>query len=402
MSPTPPLEGTQPHAAVPSSNDSPLSLDLPDLSRTGNSYKEYIEKELIRVIGALGGRSNRGGDTTSTPSNEDLQVRLDSLLNWLETCPDIPPDLKRTKISPALERVFFPAYVRSQMYFSENFKDRAAAMHQRFADEDTDKDLVVEDDGETEDSATETPTSSATPAASVLKRKRSSATAAADAQHSVRIRLPPLNHPIFGRKGIMKGVAIKRGGRKSYLVNPQYMRDKRRTAVLGDNGLAVGDWWPLQVVALFNGAHGSMMGGISGSKSKGAISIVVSGTYEDLDRDEGDILYYSGSGSHENTDPNNIPKTTARTKLLHTSLKTGHPVRVLRSGKEASAWAPSVGIRYDGLYRVVSYGRPVNLRGGLYEQFRLERLPNQRDLTDLSDVPSFEQRQLFEKVKEGY
>lgn len=94
--------------------------------------------------------------------------------------------------------------------------------------------------------------------------------------------------------------------------------------------------------------------------------------YEDLDRDNGETLYYSGSGSHSNTDPNKPSPSTTGTRCLKASYHTGKPIRVLRGGN--GKHSPSVGIRYDGLYKVVSMNRPRNNSGGLYEQFRLVRL----------------------------
>jgi hypothetical protein len=49
--------------------------------------------------------------------------------------------------------------------------------------------------------------------------------------------------------------------------------------VFGHNGLSIGDWWPMQICVLRDGAHGSRMGGISGSIEEGAWSIIVSGKF---------------------------------------------------------------------------------------------------------------------------
>lgn len=95
--------------------------------------------------------------------------------------------------------------------------------------------------------------------------------------------------------------------------------------------------------------------------------------YEDLDTDNGEVLYYSGSGSHENTDPKNHKESTTGTKCLKASYYSGKPVRVVRTASK-SMYSPTVGLRYDGLYKVVSMNRPRNNNGGLYEQFRLERI----------------------------
>ena len=122
-------------------------------------------------------------------------------------------------------------------------------------------------------------------------------------------------------------------------------------------------------MALARGAHGARIAGIAGDTDLGAYSIVVSssGFYDALDRDEGRRLFYSGSGSHENEDPDRPAKSTSGTKALKASLATGRPVRVLRAGNpgnnESHPWAPERGIRYDGLYRVVRMLTPLNARG---------------------------------------
>ena len=130
---------------------------------------------------------------------------------------------------------------------------------------------------------------------------------------------------------------------------------------------------------MFHGAHGASQAGISADPHKGAYSIVVSGEYEDLDTDKGDVLYYSGSGSHANTNPRQTPASTSGTQALHASLASGNPVRVLRSHSGNGYHAPSKVLRYDGLYRLVDVRTPRNMNGGLYEQFKLERISREED-----------------------
>lgn len=61
---------------------------------------------------------------------------------------------------------------------------------------------------------------------------------------------------------------------------------------------------------------------------------------------------------------------------------------------------PFVGMRYDGLYRVVSVRLPKNANGGLYEQFKLERLQGHADI----DVqrPTAKERRDEERIRLGY
>jgi hypothetical protein len=73
------------------------------------------------------------------------------------------------------------------------------------------------------------------------------------------LRLPRPDHPIWGREGIMHGIcyAISINGRRSPQLDSRYKNEQRAANVLGSNGLTVGAWFPLQLVALFKGAHGS-------------------------------------------------------------------------------------------------------------------------------------------------
>src|ERR1700694_2119101 len=109
------------------------------------------------------------------------------------------------------------------------------------------------------------------------------------------------------------------------------------------------------------------MGGISGSAIDGTYSIVVSGMYDNLDKDEGHQLYYSGSNSHDNTAPE--PITSNKTKALERSVATGKPVRVFRSAQGKWKHVPRAGLRYDGLYTVVGMSIQKNEKGGGYKRF---------------------------------
>ena len=122
----------------------------------------------------------------------------------------------------------------------------------------------------------------------------------------------------------------------------------------------------------------------------------VLGDYDELDKDEGDILYYSGSDSNMNVDPVN-PIMTHHTKALQKSRRDARPVRVLRTSAGKAAHCPSRGIRYDGLYRIVAEGIARNTRGGAYVRFKLERINDQANM-DLSR-PSQEEKAVFDRLK---
>lgn len=74
---------------------------------------------------------------------------------------------------------------------------------------------------------------------------------------------------------------VLNGKIKSRIIDPDYPRISAK--VLGHNGLAPGDWFPFQLCAMRDGAHGESQAGISGSVIDGAWSIVVSKAYEGVD-----------------------------------------------------------------------------------------------------------------------
>ena len=180
-------------------------------------------------------------------------------------------------------------------------------------------------------------------------------------------------------EGLLRGIVASRpNGTLVYRLDDSW--EKVPTDRFGHNGLTVGDWWPFQICALRDGAHGSRMGGIHGHVQRGAFSVVISGgtSYEDNDHDHGDIVYYSGSKGGESIENASVvaPESNG-TKSLILSTKHNEPVRVLRSAKGSSRYAPSAGIRYDGLYQVVSYEIRTDRENKKFYQFRLERQQNQ-------------------------
>lgn len=134
--------------------------------------------------------------------------------------------------------------------------------------------------------------------------------------------------------------------------------EKKEWKIFGNNNLENGQWWPLLDAALRDGAHGATQAGISGVNGKGATSILVAMNpdYEE-DRDEGDIIKYTGTMKLK--DGSEDP--SRHTQLLIDSWmnrgRTQYPVRVIRSYNAAkrSEFAPSEGYRYDGLYKVTDY-----------------------------------------------
>jgi hypothetical protein len=121
---------------------------------------------------------------------------------------------------------------------------------------------------------------------------------------------------------------------------------KEAWKVFGDNHLLNGQWWPRQICAIRDGAHGSSVAGISGISGEGAVSIVYSGTYKG-DKDDGEDMWYSGTNSKD-TEP-----TPATNRMLE-SQKHGKLIRVIRTSNGKSPFKPQKGLRYDGLYKILS------------------------------------------------
>lgn len=154
------------------------------------------------------------------------------------------------------------------------------------------------------------------------------------------------NGPLDG--SLLRGIYIKRstlqdGAKRNWKVIDQNYEHRKECNVAGANGLVNGQWWLERVDALRDGAHGSREAGIHGLMGHGAFSIVIaSGGY--ADKDNGEVVEYCGTASKTST-------PTTSTKYMEESYRKRHPLRVLR-GVSTSEYAPSEGIRYDGLYSI--------------------------------------------------
>ncbi|POS70926.1 hypothetical protein DHEL01_v210680 [Diaporthe helianthi] len=307
---------------------------IPDLSDVKN------QRQLERILGYL---DLLEFDTTMSPELKNGETRIELLLN-----------------------LFFN---RPGFFFPEDVKQRAERLLHRFQAENWGVAASASDDDEEEEGGEE-------------GEERDASPATANAPDHVTVRLPPLDHEIWGEHGIMRGIAVTQNGKKK--LDPRYHHARRSAKVSGHNGLDVGAWFPTRLSALVNGAHGASRAGITGNTDYGAFSIVVATTYKEVDDDRGDTIWYSSPGSAENEDSNAAPQRTG-TGHLQRSLTTSNPVRVLRAVNKHSAYAPSVGIRYDGLYVVIRQETGHNPKGGLYFKYLLERRSDQKRLEEVMD-----------------
>ncbi|KXS94053.1 hypothetical protein AC578_3379 [Pseudocercospora eumusae] len=126
----------------------------------------------------------------------------------------------------------------------------------------------------------------------------------------------------------------------------------------GSRELQVGKWFPRQLAAALQGYHGNSQAGIHGaSKLGGANSIVISGSYLDVNGDRGDVISCPGpeSKTQEKGDPVTLSEGSAQVMVNLSTKQEGNPkpVRVFRAVSKSDAeFAPVVGLRYDGLYDV--------------------------------------------------
>jgi putative restriction endonuclease len=127
------------------------------------------------------------------------------------------------------------------------------------------------------------------------------------------------------------------------------------------------------------GVHPPLMNGIHGTAVEGADSIVLAGGYEE-DDDQGDFIIYTGEGGNDSTTKKQYKDQSVDSPGnagLITSQLLGLPVRVSRSHKAKTPFAPPAGIRYAGLYLVTDHKVVTGSQGFKVILFRLDRLPEQ-------------------------
>lgn len=142
-------------------------------------------------------------------------------------------------------------------------------------------------------------------------------------------------------------------------------------------GVDVGTVFPDRRSLSRSGVHRPTQAGISGSRTDGADSIVVSGGYVD-DKDYGDLIIYTGQGGNDpNTRRQVADQEFTRGNIgLAISCDNGRPVRVIRGARGEPAHSPDHGYRYDGLFSVTRYWSQRGADRFLVWQFELCRFPD--------------------------
>ncbi|EFR04420.1 hypothetical protein MGYG_07427 [Nannizzia gypsea CBS 118893] len=194
--------------------------------------------------------------------------------------------------------------------------------------------------------------------------------------HAILKRMEKGNFNVDISRGILTKRTFRENGRSSVsrVLDKNYPF-KESAFVIGDNHLRNGQWFPWQICALRDGAHGDIEGGISGNKLTGAVSIVLSssgggGNQMYADVDQGDTVWYCGTRGKNG-------EVSANTALLLEAANRKSDIRVLRSSKlpKVNPYRPSEGIRYDGLYNICDY-EILDQQTALH-RFKLERVKGQ-------------------------
>ncbi|KAK3679684.1 hypothetical protein LTR78_000060 [Recurvomyces mirabilis] len=308
----------------------------------------YIVETDRLAVGKFAAVSQSLGEVPKTSKLTSKRLdQIDDMLTWLEDDARMTSGLRARSIA---EDVLLTMFNREDFHFPDA---------QKYQQKPSINERVKWNEGQSSeandaDSAVDLP---AARAKTTSKRHRTEDTEGAEK----RVVYPRADHAIWGLEGIMHGVAMsismKTNGstRKSLLYDDRYDTSRRSAKAYGHNGIEVGMWYSRQLVACFHGAHGHQQAGIYGDATTGAYSIV-----DDLDTDHGNYLYYSAPNSHNNDDPRQPPEAGSGSLALQTSMRKQRPVRVLRTSTGKSKWAPSRGLRYDGLYLVVTLNHPIN------------------------------------------
>lgn len=248
---------------------------VPDVSEVYEDRKAWIIRQRIFGVQRYAIESKKAGRIPdhSKPDVARALERTRGLLNFLEHDFDISPAMKgATKIDTLLTLV----YNNPSFFFPTDLKEQARRLYKQWE---------AINWGEI---ATDTSVPDSIDAGSGGEAP-STASSSVDVDNDLPVRAlirrPDPSHPIWGQSGIMFGVAPKIGKIKTMQLDRRYFAEKRPSNRFGDNGLHPGDWYANQLVALFHGAHGARIAGISGTTQDGAYSIVVSGQYKDVDEE---------------------------------------------------------------------------------------------------------------------
>ncbi|KAF2756851.1 hypothetical protein EJ05DRAFT_511633 [Pseudovirgaria hyperparasitica] len=172
-------------------------------------------------------------------------------------------------------------------------------------------------------------------------------------------RLDALRPFLFGVGGRLVGVAgtgdlARAGLLKLWSFSCPERLLPARSKKHGGLGFVPGSWW-------INGMFACHAGIIDIETTDGGVCFDEHGAYAVVLKDDSEV---EGSSPHTFTYRCGA-RDRGRFRLTGADSKARWPVRVLRSHALNSLWAPKVGIRYDGLHRVIGWSiKPVRRTGG--------------------------------------
>ncbi|KAJ7555956.1 hypothetical protein O6H91_05G062600 [Diphasiastrum complanatum] len=194
-----------------------------------------------------------------------------------------------------------------------------------------------------------------------------------------------------------KNLGVKRASRRPDLQAVTKMR-KNNAILFAEKqighlpGINVGDHFYSRAEMVAVGLHKHWLSGIDyigGSKQlKGfellplAVSIVMSGGYEDdVDNCE-DVIYTGEGGNNLIGDRRQIAdqKMIRGNLALKNSIEQGNFVRVIRGHRSSNSYSGKV-YTYDGLYKVINYWAEKGISGHTVYKYRLKRAKSQAVLT---------------------
>ncbi|KAI8932902.1 hypothetical protein NX059_010379 [Plenodomus lindquistii] len=171
---------------------------------------------------------------------------------------------------------------------------------------------------------------------------------------------------LYGRGGRLEGIATaSQYSREDLLARwakfcPEAIHPQQ-SHQLGDLGFRVGSWWINPLFAHHAGIIGleACEGGTTFDKN-GAYALVLKGTGE------------FDAGSHEKFTYRVPQNDKGKFRLTAATPKSRDPIRVLRSHSINSIWAPTAGIRYEGLYSVkgwsIKQAKTADTAGGHWKE----------------------------------
>ncbi|KAI9675732.1 MAG: hypothetical protein M1817_001099 [Caeruleum heppii] len=147
----------------------------------------------------------------------------------------------------------------------------------------------------------------------------------------------------------------------------------------GNNGFEVGLWWIKAACAYRDGMLGDPNGHITPGDYGASAVVLTAGTETETTTET--TLWKVKTGDVR------VSPSGRGVLCLMANMHNHSEIRVLRSWKLRSVYAPKAGLRYDGLYSIVGFG--IKRFGPItYYNIEMKRFPDQRDMKDSMEHPT--------------